>query len=160
MRFTATDDDAGVASTQYELDGATTWTTLVGGKLTIGTDGDHTIQYRSTDTAGNVETTNTCEVKINATAPSVSVAVPADQQVYMAGGSDTIAWTTTPSISGTAAEQATIDGSAVGKGAVLTSGLSLGSTLQPDRHRQRRQPGDGLVHLRGREPRYHSADDH
>jgi photosystem II stability/assembly factor-like uncharacterized protein len=80
--FAATDpnlpDASGVTSTEYSLDGGTTWTQ--GTSVTILApadhtgDGLHTILYRSTDNAGNTEKVDGCTVKIDTTPPVISFA--------------------------------------------------------------------------------------
>jgi hypothetical protein len=71
VTVTLTADDgsgSGVASTKYKLDGAPEWTTYAD-PLEITAEGDHTLVYRSTDNAGNVEDAHTCHVRIDATPP-------------------------------------------------------------------------------------------
>ncbi len=76
VNFTATDAASGVASTEYKVDGGD-WTT--GAAVTVpdpasgSNDGPHVVSYRSTDVAGNVETTRTCAVNIVTSAPTTSV---------------------------------------------------------------------------------------
>ena len=66
---------SGVAKTEYKLD-ASSWTT--GTSVTVPAPGDHsrdglhTVSYRSTDVAGNVEAAKSCQVKIDTTAPAGS----------------------------------------------------------------------------------------
>ncbi|MGF9753812.1 ThuA domain-containing protein [Microvirga sp. 0TCS3.31] len=61
------EDDGSVASTQYRInDGA--WTTYDGAVEVP--DGEHTITYRSTDEAGNVEETQSSEVKVDTVTPA------------------------------------------------------------------------------------------
>ena len=75
LTFTATDNtggsgmSGGLAKTEYELDTGA-WTT--GTTLTISTDGIHTVNYRSTDAAGNVEASHTATVRVDASAPRTS----------------------------------------------------------------------------------------
>lgn len=64
--FTATDSTSSVAKTEYKLDGGP-WVT--GSGVTVATDCDHALSYRSADNAGNVETAKVCHVKIDTTAP-------------------------------------------------------------------------------------------
>ncbi|WP_247676623.1 Ig-like domain repeat protein, partial [Micromonospora sp. M51] len=59
---------SGLASTEYQLDGATTWTAYTA-PVAVSGDGEHELRFRSTDKAGNVEATKTVSVKIDATAP-------------------------------------------------------------------------------------------
>jgi hypothetical protein len=68
-----TDNLSGVASTSYAVDGGPAHT---GTSLTLSTDGDHTVTFRSIDRAGNAETAQTAHVKIDQTAPTISHAFP------------------------------------------------------------------------------------
>ncbi|GIE78528.1 hypothetical protein Aph02nite_44780 [Actinoplanes philippinensis] len=73
VTLTATDGTggSGVAGTEYQLDGATTWTAYTTGVAVSG-DGAHEVRFRSTDTAGNVEQTKSITIKIDGTAPVTS----------------------------------------------------------------------------------------
>ena len=73
VTLTAADEagGSGVASTEYQLDGATDWTAYTAPVPVTG-DGAHEVRFRSTDEAGNVEATKTVAVKIDATAPVTS----------------------------------------------------------------------------------------
>ena len=62
---------SGLAGTEYQLDGATTWTAYTA-PVAVSGDGEHELRFRSTDKAGNVEATKTVSVKIDATAPVTS----------------------------------------------------------------------------------------
>ena len=62
---------SGIASTQYKLDSAASWSTYSAPLLVSG-DGEHTLSYRSTDNAGNTETTRSCTVKIDTGIPSTT----------------------------------------------------------------------------------------
>jgi hypothetical protein len=64
----------GAAKTEYKLDGAANWTT--GASVAISSDGTHTISYRSTDAAGNVEAAKGCTVKLDKTAPTTTSDAP------------------------------------------------------------------------------------
>jgi hypothetical protein len=76
LRLTATDGtfSSGVASTQYSLDGGSTWTK--GTALTVpapadhSNDGLHAVLYRSTDKAGNVEKTRSVGVGVDTRRPT------------------------------------------------------------------------------------------
>ena len=82
VTFTATDTGgSGVATTEYRTstDGGETftpWTT--GTSVTLSTSATHTVQFRSTDVAGNVEAANTATVVIDATPPTVTLTAPDD----------------------------------------------------------------------------------
>jgi uncharacterized lipoprotein YddW (UPF0748 family) len=71
VTLSATDNCAGVAATEYSLDGAT-WQPYAGG-FTISAEGTTTVSYRSTDRAGNSEAVKTLVVMIDKSAPSVSL---------------------------------------------------------------------------------------
>jgi hypothetical protein len=78
LTFDATDVGMGVATTEYSLDGGTTWTPwATGSTLTIGApaggsnDGAHAVHVRSTDKAGNVEPEQIVRVRIDTQAPVV-----------------------------------------------------------------------------------------
>ncbi|HEX4526832.1 MAG TPA: Ig-like domain-containing protein, partial [Gaiellaceae bacterium] len=76
----ATDNLAGVAETDYSLDGGSTWlpgTTVVIPAPSDGSnDGSHTVEYRSRDNAGNVETAKSFQVTIDTTAPAGNATDP------------------------------------------------------------------------------------
>ena len=67
VHLSASDVGSGVAKTQYKLDSATSWAT--GTQVVVDTTGLHTIAYRSTDFAGNVEAEKTCTVAVDLAAP-------------------------------------------------------------------------------------------
>jgi hypothetical protein len=72
VRFTASDGaGSGVAETQYKVDAATSWST--GTSVQVSGDGAHTLSYRSSDRAGNLEETQFTTVRVDATPPSASV---------------------------------------------------------------------------------------
>lgn len=58
---------SGVASTEYRLDGGT-WTAYAG-PVEVG-DGEHTVDYRSTDVAGNQETAGSSGVEVDTVTPA------------------------------------------------------------------------------------------
>src|SRR5206468_1317777 len=66
---------SGVATTEYRLDDAASWT--AGTSVAIASDGVHTIAYRSTDAAGNVEAVRTATVGIDTQAPVTTDDAPA-----------------------------------------------------------------------------------
>src|SRR5262249_13638896 len=81
LTLSATDGlGSGVASTQYALDGGA-WTTYTG-PVSGFTTGNHFVQYRSTDAAGNAEAVKLLAFKVDAGAPSVNVTRPAEGQVF------------------------------------------------------------------------------
>jgi large repetitive protein len=69
VTFTASDPVSGVARTEYKIDGGS-WTS--GAAVTVSSDGDHTVLYRSVDNAGNTEADKSVSVKVDATGPVTS----------------------------------------------------------------------------------------
>jgi len=69
----ANDATTGVRSTQYRVDGGL-WQNYLG-PFTIITDGDHVVEYRSADNAGNVEGVKQIGVKIDTAPPSTVYAL-------------------------------------------------------------------------------------
>jgi flagellar hook assembly protein FlgD len=72
VTLTPHDATSGVASTTYSLDGGATSTYTM--PLTVATQGAHTITFRSTDVARNVETTRTKTFSVDSVAPTISAA--------------------------------------------------------------------------------------
>ncbi|MFH1256797.1 MAG: hypothetical protein V1494_05915 [Candidatus Diapherotrites archaeon] len=66
VTLTASDDNSGVASTSFRIDGSE-W--LNGTPLEINSDGNHAIEYYSIDNAGNVEETKTTYAALDKTKP-------------------------------------------------------------------------------------------
>ena len=66
LMLTPSDAHSGVQKTEYRVDGGA-WQS--GTTVNIASDGLHAVDYRSTDAAGNVEGTRSCQVRIDATAP-------------------------------------------------------------------------------------------
>ena len=68
VTFSAVDNPGGygVDFTEYRID---TGDWKKGTSVTLDTNGDHVVSYRSTDTSGNVEETKTCHVKLDFWAP-------------------------------------------------------------------------------------------
>ncbi|MDO8736437.1 MAG: HYR domain-containing protein [Thermoleophilia bacterium] len=95
---------SGCASTTYEVDGGATQT---GNAVSLTADGIHTITYRSTDVAGNVEITKTATAMIDKTPPDV--ATSGDMTVEATGPSGATADFTssaTDALSGIAGDSA------------------------------------------------------
>jgi PKD repeat protein len=63
---------SGVAKTEYRIDGGAFAT---GTSFAVTGDANHTVEYRSTDTAGNVEATKSVTVKLDAAAPTTTAAL-------------------------------------------------------------------------------------
>ena len=69
ITLTCSDSGSGCNLTQYRIDGGS-WQN--GTMVEITTDGNHTIEYNSTDNAGNTETTNTVYAALDTTPPTIS----------------------------------------------------------------------------------------
>jgi cytochrome c len=70
----AADDDAGgtgVDKIEYKVDGAADWTAY-SGPFTVSAEGKHTVTFRATDIAGNVENAKSIDVVVDLTAPTTS----------------------------------------------------------------------------------------
>ncbi|WP_342044850.1 OmpL47-type beta-barrel domain-containing protein [Bacillus sp. OTU530] len=65
---------SGVAKTEYRINGEEAWSTY-DGSFELSKDGQYKIEYRSTDNAGNVESTKTLELKLDSTAPVTKASV-------------------------------------------------------------------------------------
>jgi hypothetical protein len=70
--LSATDDLSGVATTEYAIDGGP-W--ILYAPFTLPTEGTHTIRYRSTDIAGNIEADQTLSVIVDNTPPTGSITI-------------------------------------------------------------------------------------
>jgi hypothetical protein len=97
ITFSATDDRSGVATTEYRTStdavDYTAWT--VGTSVTLAADATHTVQFRSTDVAGNVETASTTTVVVDLSAPTVTLTAPADATTVLSRDAVTISATAT-----------------------------------------------------------------
>src|SRR5215475_5864105 len=83
----ASDNCSGVARTEFSTDGGATWEPYTGA-LALASDGVKTIHYRSVDNAGNVEGAKSLTVKIDQTAPTVSLS--ADSSVVWPPNGETV----------------------------------------------------------------------
>ncbi|MEU7866403.1 PxKF domain-containing protein [Dactylosporangium sp. NPDC049140] len=64
-------DDVAVAGTHYRIDGGD-WALYPGSPVAVDLPGSHQIEFRSTDTAGNVEETKSATVKVDTVAPAAT----------------------------------------------------------------------------------------
>lgn len=108
--FTANDvGGSGVAKTEYSTDGGTSWQT--GTQVTIpapagqANDGVHSLLYRSTDLAGNIEATEFAPVGIDTLGPGVSAPTKA---IVNSGQKGILRFTANDSTSGVARAVITI----------------------------------------------------
>ncbi|WP_083949939.1 ThuA domain-containing protein [Herbidospora yilanensis] len=82
VALAATDSGSGVEKTEFQLDGGA-WTTYVEPVVVTG-DGPHTLNYRSVDKAGNVETAKSLALKVDATTPLTTADFLPGNQVALA----------------------------------------------------------------------------
>jgi photosystem II stability/assembly factor-like uncharacterized protein len=122
LTFTATDPEpgSGVDYTEYKV-GAGAWTE--GTSVLVSTEGTTSVQYRSTDLRGNVESPKTAVVKLDKTLPAVS-ASPAT------GAFDapvTVTFTASDALSGIARVEYKVDDKSTTSddGAAYTTGTSV-----------------------------------
>lgn len=72
LDLSGTDNCSGVARTEYSTDGGNTWTPFAG-SITFDQDGVFTVQFRSVDRVGNVETAGSATIKIDKTEPTADL---------------------------------------------------------------------------------------
>ncbi|WP_168121281.1 carboxypeptidase-like regulatory domain-containing protein [Paenibacillus sp. HB172176] len=74
----ASDNLSGIEQTEYSLDSGLTWIAYEGA-ITLASEGEQTLQYRSMDQAGNREETKQLEMNIDKTAPSLIITLTPDE---------------------------------------------------------------------------------
>ena len=79
LTLSATDAKSGVDTTEYAL-GDGEWHTYTAA-VTIDVEGAQTVQFRSTDKAGNVEVTKSIDVKVDTVAPETAANLDGDDPV-------------------------------------------------------------------------------
>ncbi|WP_407317643.1 chitobiase/beta-hexosaminidase C-terminal domain-containing protein [Isoptericola halotolerans] len=115
VTLTATDEESGVESVEYDLDGAG-WTTY-DAPVVLDQVGEHTLGYRATDAAGNTSEAGTVSVTVveddeptDTTPPEVSAEATGEQDAdgaYL--GSATVTVTATDDDSGVATVEYALD---------------------------------------------------
>jgi parallel beta-helix repeat protein len=110
VTLTAVDNEggSGVKKTEYSFDGIT-WNTY-SAPFTIITEGITTLYYRSTDNAGNVETTKTTIVKIDKTPPEITITGVSEGGKYFVCNPPAPTYNVTDATSGVATSSATLSG--------------------------------------------------
>ena len=118
VALTATDNEggSGVAKTEYSFDGIT-WNTYTA-PFMVSTEGTTTVYYRSTDEAGNVETTKTEAIKIDKTLPSITIASPQAKD-YLHSENVTLNFSATDALSGIATITGLLDSTPATNGQVI-----------------------------------------
>ncbi len=72
-------DGSGILKTEYSLDGGETWLEYAN-KIVLFIDGVYALTYRSVDKAGNKEEMKEVMIKIDQTAPDITMIMPQDGQ--------------------------------------------------------------------------------
>jgi hypothetical protein len=103
--FTASDALSGVAATNYRIEGSSLSAPITGtgSTVTLSDEGMFTLNFWSTDVAGNVEAEQSVPVRIDKSAPSLTGAASSETPANAAGwhrGPVIVEWTTSDSLSG------------------------------------------------------------
>jgi hypothetical protein len=114
----ALDAVSGLAAIEFRLDGGS-WQT--GTELTVSADGDHTVEMRATDNAGNV-TTATRSFKLDTTPPHSAFSNPPEGSQIKAAGMIELAGSSTDTLSGLARTEISLDGGATWLALAQTAG--------------------------------------
>ncbi|MBB5906356.1 ThuA domain-containing protein [Actinoalloteichus hymeniacidonis] len=117
VELTSTDETSGVGSVEWSLDGGE-WTAYEA-PVEISGDGEHTLLYRSTDAAGNVEAEKAATVLLDATAPTLFLAGVADGRVYGSATDLFLSWEAGDSTSGLESVVGTLNGETVKSGSLI-----------------------------------------
>jgi large repetitive protein len=110
VNLTATDELSGVEKTYYAINGSEFHE---GTSFTLTEEGSYQISYYSTDQAGNKEETQVTTVKIDKTAPTVSIEF---ENEYALDTSIILDFLAEDNLSGIATEEVTLNGKAYQKG--------------------------------------------
>ncbi|MDQ0382069.1 PQQ-dependent sugar dehydrogenase [Amycolatopsis thermophila] len=102
-------DNGTVSSRQYSVNNGATWANAAN-PVTLSAEGTTTVLYRATDSGGNVSQPGSLTVKIDKTAPAVTVGGVSEGQNFGDSAVLTPVITATDATSGVAAVTATVDG--------------------------------------------------
>lgn len=129
-------DNGVIRSAEYSTDGGVTWTTALGEywqfgirqfrPLQLTEEGEHTVLMRATDTGGNVSEARTVSVKIDGTAPELTMTGVEDGATLGASEQLEVSVNASDAGSGVASTTVTLDGVAL-TGAVDLWTLDLGA---------------------------------
>jgi fibronectin type 3 domain-containing protein len=119
VTLSATDAQSGVAKTLYAIDDSPY---NEGTTFTIGEEGIHKVTFYSVDVAGNIESTQTIEVKIDKTAPVVTMDL---QEEYKLGTTVPLAFLASDNLSGIADAKMTVYGPDDAAGQVVPNGTAF-----------------------------------
>src|SRR6187551_161731 len=119
VTLSVTETGSGVASTSYRIDGGSfqNGTSIsIPAPANHSNDGVHTIEYRTTDVAGNVETLRSATVRIDTTLPTTTNDAPAGWRSVPV----TVTLTPADALSGIASTQYRIDGGSFQSGTAIS----------------------------------------
>jgi cytochrome c len=126
VQLAATDAGQGVDGISYRLDDGD-WTPYQD-TVSVTGDGSHTLLYRASDKAGNVEVEKAATIKIDGTRPTLLAAGVADGRVYGDATDVVLSWHAEDATSGLSTVTGALDGAAVTSGrAVALYQLPLGN---------------------------------
>ncbi|PZE22794.1 alpha-galactosidase [Paenibacillus xerothermodurans] len=129
VKLSAQDDGSGVASTEYNLSDAGSWQAYTG-PITITQEGTNRLQYRSADKAGNVEQAKEHTVRIDKSAPTLTLtvngAVYADGAVLQDSELVKFDVQVQDALSGIANQKLTLDGEPYANGSTVDFAGKLG----------------------------------
>lgn len=114
---TVTDATSGVAQTQYQID-AGAWVT--GTSASVSSNGTHTVNFRSTDNAGNVSAVVSTTIKIDTTTPTLNFAGVTKGSTITAAA--TITPASTDATSGIASQFVSLDNATWTASVITTQG--------------------------------------
>jgi plastocyanin len=103
------DGGSGVDHTEYREAGAEEWTAY-SAPFDVTSDGSHTIEYRSVDKEGNVESTRSVTIKIDKTGPSTSAKLNGEAPKANYDGDVAVDLDATDGTSGVNATEIRVDG--------------------------------------------------
>jgi hypothetical protein len=120
-------DDSGINKTEYSFDN-TTWNNYTT-PFNITNEGVTTVYYHSSDNAGNVEPIKSQSVKIDKTAPQITISIPINGASYTLNQLVTANWQATDSVSGIASVIATVpNGTAIDTSTTGTKTFSVNAS--------------------------------
>ncbi len=135
VTLNATDNDggSGVDHTEYREAGTANWTAY-SAPFDVTTAGSHTIEYRSVDKKGNVETTRSVSFKIDKTGPTTTAKLNGEAPKDSYDGDVAVDLDATDATSGVSATEIRVDGGAwkpyVEEETILNSAADLAKWAQ------------------------------
>ncbi|RFU69332.1 hypothetical protein D0469_09645 [Peribacillus saganii] len=119
VKLTAADEHSGVHKTLYSINGSAY---VEGSVFSVENEGVNEVSFYSVDKAGNTERAQTVEVKIDKTAPVVSMN---SNEEYKLGSSLSLLYSANDDLSGVVSEQMIVTGPNETAGKVVANGTSL-----------------------------------